>query len=336
MPMKPWEMDVAIGTDTFGDRSDLLKVAVAADRAGLRNFWITESLGRDAFTALTSIAEVTKTIGLGTGIVNTYARTPTATALAAASVMEIMDGRTFNLGVGSSGKQLIEKLHGVPFDRPMSRMQEFVQVIDHIFRTGTVPDGGDIFATQGVDVTVPLPPREQLKIFIAGLTPRTIEITGGYADGWLPLWPSKTRGVDALETLRAAATAAGRPMPEIAPYIYGVVSGDPAMVQLVRRTLAWYIAANGVAYRHMFERMGYVDETAEICALWEAGDREKARHIVDQAMFDDTTLTGEPEEFERNVEAFRAAGIDRPVLRLPEGLDAQEMVAMIARLERAA
>lgn len=329
-------MDIALGGDTFSDRKDLLKVAVAADRVGIKNFWMTEGMGRDAFAQLTELAEGTENIGLGTGIVNTFARTPTATAQAAATVMEVMGDRTFNLGLGSSGKALIEKFHGVPFDRPMARLEEFVQIIDCIFSTGRVPEPMEIFKTQGIKVGFDVPARERLKIFVAGLTPRSIAITGKYADGWLPIWPSKTRQSEELQTLLAAAKEAGRPAPEIAAYIYGVVSDQPDHIQLVRGTLAWYIARNGVVYRHMFERMGYKAEADEICELWDAGKGDEARHVVNQAMLEDTALMGELPEFEKSVGEFHAAGITRPVLRFPEGTPLEDMLGMLAKLERQA
>lgn len=330
----PLELDMAIGSDGL-TRDEIVSVAVAAEHAGLKNFWVTEGTGRDAFSVLTSVALATQRIGLGTGIVNIFARTPTATAQAAASLMELMGDRTFNLGLGASGKALIEKFHGIPFEHPMARMQEFIQIVDQIFKTGKVPAEGTVFKTQDVKTGVRAD-RSRLKIFVAGLTPRTIQITGEYADGWLPIWPSKSRGMEALATLRSAAEGAGREMPTVAAYIYGVVSDDPKLVQLVRGTLAWYLAANGVAYRNMFNRMGYEREANEICDLWTEGKRDEARQIVNQEMLEDTSLFGDVQQFEQSVQEFRAAGIDRPILRFPEGTPMQDILNMLGKLNQSA
>src|ERR1700761_3364517 len=138
------DIDISIGTSEF-TRAQLLLIARAADGLGVGTVFLTEGAGRDPFSVLTEMALQTRRIGLGTGIVNVFSRTPTALAQCTASVMELMGDRPFYLGLGTSGKQLMEKYHGVPFDRPVSRLQETVQVIDYAFTTGALPDGGDIF-----------------------------------------------------------------------------------------------------------------------------------------------------------------------------------------------
>lgn len=336
MTAKPWEMDIAMGGETFADYRDLVKVAVAADRAGIQNFWLTERLGRDAFALLAPIAAATENIGLGTGIVNTFGRTPAMMAQTTATLMEQMGDRPFNLGIGSSGKQLVEEFHGVPFATPMARLEEYIRILDSIFTTGKTPAGGTIFSTEEIRVHFELPDRKRLKIWVGSLTPRSIEITGKYADGWLPVWPSKSRGVEAVTHLEDAAAAAGRPTPEIAAYIYGVVSEREDLVQLLRGTLAWYIGANGVVYHNLFKRLGYEREADEIADLWHAGKRDEARHVVDQAMLEDTVMMGELPEFEAAADAFRAAGMTRPILRFPEGTSLEDTLAMLAKLERSA
>lgn len=335
MGIKASDIDLALIGDSRS-MDDVVQVAQAADRAGIKNFWMTEGTGRDAFSVLTTVALNTERIGLGTGIVNTWSRTPLGIAQATRSVMELMGDRRFNLGIGSSGKALIEKFHGVGFDRPMARLEEYVRIIDHIFETGRVPGPGKIFATQDVAVGKPgldLPARDRLKIYVAGLTPRSIEITGRYADGWLPIWPSKRYGVAAIDALRAAAAGAGRRAPAVSSYVYGVISDDPRLVQLVRGTLAWYIAANGVVYRNMFDRMGYGKEVSAIVDLWNAGDHDGARHIVDQAMLEDVSLFGAPEQFEASLRGFEDADIERVILQFPPTTSTADMLTMIEALE---
>lgn len=334
------DIDLAVIIDSRS-RDDLIRIAVEADRIGISNFWVTETMGRDAFSVLTSIALRTNQIGLGTGITNIWARTPSALAQATATVMEVMGDRTFNLGIGGSGKSLIEKLHGIPFDKPMGRLEEYVRIIDHIFTTGNLPGPMEIFTTQEMPMARAgkregvgglFGDRDRLKIFVAGLTPRSLATTGKYADGWLPIWPSKSRGVEALETLREAADSVGRPMPDVSSYIYGVISDDPRLIQLVRDTLAFYVAANGVAYQHMFERMGYENEVAEIIDLWQEGKRDEARTVVNQAMLEDTSLIGELPAFEAGIEQFRAAGVERPILQFPPATSTEDIMSMLAKL----
>jgi alkanesulfonate monooxygenase SsuD/methylene tetrahydromethanopterin reductase-like flavin-dependent oxidoreductase (luciferase family) len=326
------DLDIAIGGNERS-RADAVLLARVADGLGIGNLWVTEGTGRDAFSLLTEMALATSRIGLGTGIVNVFGRTPSALAQAAASVLEVMGDRRFNLGLGTSGKALMQKFHGVPFDRPVSRLREAVQIIDQAFTTGHLPTGGEVFDLGGLPIGIPLQ-RDRLRIFVAGLSPKTLEVTGRFADGWLPIWPSIARGAETVETVRAAAREAGRPEPLVAGYLYGGVGSGAEIHDSVRATLAWYVAANGTAYRGLFERYGYEAEVAKICDLWAAGDRESARQVVDEAMLRDTTLMGEPAEFLAAVQRFIDAGIDRPVLRLPKQLSTPACVHMLAALAR--
>jgi alkanesulfonate monooxygenase SsuD/methylene tetrahydromethanopterin reductase-like flavin-dependent oxidoreductase (luciferase family) len=174
--------------------------------------------------------------------------------------------------------------------------------------------------------------RERLRIYLAGLSPKTLELTGRFADGWLPIWPSISRGREALGAVHAAARSAGRKPPAVSGYIYGGVGSGDSLAKDVRATLAWYVAANGTAYRGLFERYGYGEQVNRICELWAAGDREGARDSVDDALLRDTALLGEPEEFLGSVQRFIEAGIDRPVLRLPKQFSTPQCLEMLARL----
>lgn len=328
------DIDVALGGGDF-TRAELVLIARVADRLGVGNLYLTEGTGRDAFVVLTELAMATERIGLGTGIVNVFSRTPSAIAQATASVLEVMGERTFNLGLGTSGKLLMRKYHGVEFDRPVSRMREAVRIIDHAFTTGKLPDGGTIFPLAGLPLGVAAP-RERLRIYVAGLSDRTLEVTGAHADGWLPIWVSVEHGAEQFAVVADAAARAGRPRPTVSAFLYGGVGDDPRLRQFTRATLAWYVAANGTAYRRLFERYGYTEEMATICDLWAAGERERARAAVPDHLLADTALLGEPAEFLAQVDRFVEAGVDRPVLRLQGQLSAAECVAMLGRLAAAA
>ncbi|MTD53181.1 LLM class flavin-dependent oxidoreductase [Amycolatopsis pithecellobii] len=320
-------LDIAVGSRERR-RDEIVRIARAADEAGAGAIWVTESMGRDAFSILTELALTTSRIALGTGIVNVYSRTPTALAQAAASLLELMGTRTLNLGLGTSGRALVEGYHGVPYQRPVARLAETVRVLDTAFSTGKLPPDGTVFPLGGLPLGIDAD-RDRLRLYVAGLTPRTLEVTGAYADGWLPIWPSRSGRGGALRAVETAAEAAGRPRPAVAGYLYTVVGAEPGPL---RATLAWYIAANGTAYRRLFESYGFGEQVERICGLWAAGDRDLARRAVTDEMLDDSTLRGAPTEVLRQAAAFRRAGVDRPVLRLPGQVSTGDCLRMITAL----
>lgn len=325
--------DIALGTDERG-RDDLVRIAHRADDLGVRALWLTEGVGRDVFTVLSQIALATDRIQLGTGIVNVFARTPTMIAQSTASVLEVMGGRNFNLGLGTSGKGLVEKAYGVGFDRPVTRLTETVRIVDAIFLDHETPQRLTVLQTQPFPFGVAAD-RDRLRIYVAGLGSRSLRVTGQHADGWLPIWPS-VRHFDALraEVERAAADAR-RPRPEVVGYAYGVVGEDERSRRIVRDTLAWYIAANGSAYRHLFERYGYVDEVRRIGKLWADGRRDEARQAVPDDMLDDTSIVGAPDQFLAQVGRIAAAGVDRVVWRVPRQIATDEVLTMLDQLSTA-
>lgn len=328
-------IDLAINTESR-PIDEIVLVAQAAERAGIRTLWLTEGTRLDVFSVLAVVADRTEQIGLGTGIVNTFSRTPLALAQSSNTILEILGAeRTFALGLGSSGKSLIEKFYGVPFTTPMARLEEYVRTIDHIFSTGSVPGPQQFFQSQGVAVArrgSQLADRNRLSVFVAGLSPRSIDITARYADGWLPIWQSKSRGAKAVAELESSARDAGRGRPQICAYIYGVVSDDEALIALVRGTLAWYIAANGTVYANLFERVGYGAEVERITALWRSGDHDAATRAVTREMLEDVSLMGEGADFSRRVTEFTAMGIDRVVLQFPPSLGTEVILSMIDKL----
>ncbi|MCW2743423.1 MAG: 5,10-methylenetetrahydromethanopterin reductase, partial [Blastococcus sp.] len=248
-----------------------------------------------------------------------------------ATLLELMPGRDLHLGLGTSGRALVEKFHGIPFDRPVTRLSEVLGIVDTAFATGRLPGPGAVFSTESVALRLPAS-RASLKLFVAGLGGRTLQVAGSSADGWLPIWPSSRGFPQMLDTVRAAAAEAGRPRPLVAAYVYGVVSAEPRMVDRVRASLAWYVAANGTAYRRLFTDYGYGDEVAEICARWASGDRVGAAHGIPAEMLADCTLTGDTPAFLAGATRLRHLGIDVPVLRFPTRITADECVDMVTRL----
>ena len=174
---------------TGEDWSDVVEYVREAERLGVDFAWSAEAWGQDAVTAVAYLAAVTSRIRLGTGIMQITARVPAMMAMTALSLDRMTGGR-FALGLGVSGPQVVEGMHGVRFNRPLGRLRETLDIVEMALR-------GERIAYEGRHFTLPLPdgegkaialsmtPRPELPIYLATLAPRSLELTGERAQGWL-------------------------------------------------------------------------------------------------------------------------------------------------------
>ena len=256
---------------------------------------------------LTEIGLETGRIELGTGIVNIYGRSPATLAQAAASLSELLDGRAFNLGLGTSSRAVVEGLHGLPFERPFQRMAEALRLIRLALAGQRLELRGEVFRTGGFRLGVV--PRGPVRLFVAGLARPMLAVTGRYADGWLPNLPSR-RGFPALrDEVAAAAAQAERPMPTTAAYLYTMLGDEADAEASLRRTIAWYLASGGAGYRSLFRRYGYGDLVDQVAASWAQGRRTEARALVTTELIRDVCLVGPARTIPERRRLCRAARI---------------------------
>ncbi|HEX8969015.1 MAG TPA: LLM class flavin-dependent oxidoreductase, partial [Chloroflexota bacterium] len=180
--------DVHVSLSTGYARADLVDLALATEELGYGGLWLTELAGRDAFSVLTEVGLKTKRIQVGTGIVNHFGRSPFTLAQSAASLSEILGGRSVNLGLGASSRAVIERLHGLAFDRPFSRMAETLQLVRLALAGERLDFDGQVFHTRGFSLGVR--PCGPVKLYVGGLAGPMLRVVGGLADGWLPILPS--------------------------------------------------------------------------------------------------------------------------------------------------
>ena len=318
------------------DDSDLIAVAQAADRLGYHSFWTGESWGRDAFTVLTMLACHTERIGLGTGIVTVYSRTPGLIAQSVASLDCISGGRAI-LGLGSSGRIVIEDWHGVKFDYPVSRTREYIEIVRLALAGERVNYEGRFYQLKRFRMGV-APVQERIPIYIASLGQRNLELTGELADGWLPIWTHCEKLPEVKAPLLAAAVAAGRTGDDVttAPQILSCASDDEETIanaiRQARAHMAFYIGGMGRYYYDLFCRYGYQEEGDAVRRAWAEGDRGAAAAAITDEMVDSITAIGSPNECRRKMERFRANGVDLPLVAFPHGTERETMLGTLEAL----
>jgi F420-dependent oxidoreductase-like protein len=296
------------------------------EEAGVDAVWVSEAYGFDAVSRLGYLAARTKRMQIGAAILNIYSRTPAALAQTAAGLDELSDGR-FILGLGSSGPQVIEGFHGVPYDRPLLRMREIMEICRMIWRR-------DVLEYHGKAYTLPLPPeqgtglgkplkilthpvRDRIPIYLASLGERSVELTAEMAEGWLPIFfvPEKADQIWGAPLKRGFA----RRDPSLGPL--EILAGGTLAIgenlehlrDLERPHLALYVGGMGARSKNFYNdlacRYGYEREAAVIQDLYLSGRKKEAEAAVPPGLLDALSLIG-PEGYVRDrIAAYKAAGV---------------------------
>jgi F420-dependent oxidoreductase-like protein len=314
-----------------GDPQQSARQAKDLEAAGIDMLWVAELYSFDAVSILGYLAAHTTTIELASGILPIYSRTPTLTAMTAAGLDAVSGGR-FVLGLGSSGPQVIEGWHGVPFDRPLQRTREIIDICRQVWRREKVVHDGVAYqlplpADQGTGLGKPLkiinhPVRPDIPVYIAALGPKNIQLTAEVADGWLPIFFQPDKANDAFGADLAAGAA--RRAESLGPLeiVAGgtlAITDDAAEATRIRdaaRPLtALYVGGMGARdrnfYNQLFCRYGYEAEAAEIQDLYLAGRKDEAAAAIPEEFLAATALAGDEGFVRDRIEAYRAAGVTR-------------------------
>lgn len=301
---------------------------VDMEQAGLDLVSVPEAWGFDAFTRLAYLAARTERVQLATAIINVFSRTPSTIAASAASLDTLSGGR-FVLGLGSSGGQVIEGFHGVPFTKPLSRIVDVIGVCRMAWRREKIVYSGKAVsvplpADQGAGLAKPLnlmdyPLRPDIPIWWAALTPKAVETAAELADGWIPihLIPEKIGDVwgDALAAGRARRAEDRLPF-DIMATVNVAVGEDLPVEELrdrYRAGLALYVGGMGARganfYNDMAVAFGFPDEAKVIQDLYLEGKKEEAAAHVPAEWLEKSQLIGPRSYVKERIGAFKEAGV---------------------------
>jgi len=310
---------VEIGKYLRGGLEDVRLFIQGADALGVDTAWAGESWGQDGPTVLAYLAGQTKRIRLGAGIMQVSARVPAMTAMTALSLNALSEGR-FVLGLGVSGPQVVEGLHGTSYRKPLTRLRETVAICRAAFAGERLEHAGDAF-------TLPLPGGEgkalrldhepaDIPIYLATLGPRALRYTGEVADGWLGTSFSPDCPDAHLSYLRRGAERAGRSLGEMDIAVsVRVEIGDDVDAMIARRKPAVAFSLGGMGsaatnfYNAAYRRAGFEDAAAAVQALWIAGKRDAAARRVPDAMVMQFQALGTPAMVRARFRKYRDIGV---------------------------
>src|SRR3954462_6594031 len=293
---------------------ELLQLAREAESLGYDSAWAAEAWGVDAVTPLAWLGATTKSLKLGTAIMQLPGRSPANAAMTAAT-LDMLSGGRFLMGLGTSGPQVVEGWHRQEWGKPLGKMREYVEIVRAILRRERLEHHGvhsDIPLQGATGLGKPLklmarPLRADIPIYLATVGPKAVEQAFEIADGWLPIFWSPEKARDVFPVDRA------RERFDIAPSVPAIVTDDVESGRtMLKQYYSFYVGGMGARgknfYNDLFARYGYEAEAAEIQELFLGGQQREAAGTVPDAFVDEVALIGPLDRIRDRLAAWRESG----------------------------
>ncbi len=297
--------------------SGLVDVARQAEALGYDRAWVAEAGTNDAFGVLTSCACATERIGLATGVLPIFTRTPSLMAQSAATLQDVCGGR-FTLGLGVSSPVVVSRWNAVAFDRPLARVREYTGVVTELLSGAKVSRDDGLYPVRGYRLLLhrPDPPPP---VVLGALGPKMLAAAGEVSAGALLNFVGVHAVADALGHVRDGAARAGREGDvRTAAFVRVCVTDDTAAAEtFARREVMGYVTVP--SYRSAFAAQGFGDACDEAMRRWESGDRKGAAASLPADMVSALVLYGDAADVRARFAAFRDAGVDEPIAFLVSG-----------------
>jgi probable F420-dependent oxidoreductase len=266
------------------------------EEAGYDSVWSAESTEFDGFTPLVVAAEHSTRLRLATGIVNVYTRGPALLAQTAAAVANVSSGR-FVLGLGASSNVIVEQWNGLPFRRPLAKVEETVEYLRAVL-AGERGTGGFKLAA---------PPDKPVPIVLAALRDRMLGLAARIADGAFTNFLPLSRAAQVVD-------AFARPEKELACRFFSIQGPEDEALAAAKRIFVAY--ATVPVYAEFFRWLGFAAQIDPVVEAWRAGDRKRALELAPEALVREVFLLGPVEAQRERIEEFESAGITTAVLAL--------------------
>lgn len=329
----------------FGNPREAADQVVGLEKAGLDQLWVAEAYGFDSVSLLGYLAAKTERVELGSGILNIFSRTPAALLQTAAGLDNVSGGRAV-IGLGASGPQVIEGFHGVPYDRPLARTREIIDILRRGLRRESVTSDGlyqlPLPQGQGTGLGKPLkllnrPERADVPLWVAALGAKNVAMTAEVADGWLPflIYPEK------VDTVWGQALAAGKakrssdlgPLEVSAGGLLAIGEDVKGLLDQMRPMYALYVGGMGARGKNFYYDMacqfGFEKEAQQIQDLYLDGHKRDAEALVPTEWLEAGNLVGPASYVKERIAAFAAAGITSLQVTPASGTDALAAVSQV-------
>ncbi len=344
------KISMALGAGASLDPVSLARHAKELESAGVDLVWGGEIYGYDLVSTLAFVAGQTSTMELMTGILPIYSRSPALIAQTAMTIDTLSQGR-FVLGLGSSGPQVIEGWHGVPFRKPLAMTRDVIEICRKVWSGDRVEHEGRVFSLplppeEGTGLGKPLklmckPYRRDIPIAVASIGPKNVELTAELANVWQPIhfMPEKFHDVWG-EALHAGKAKRDPELGELQIVAGGTVAlgSGPAVDaarKAVRDNTGFYVGGMGARdknfYNDLFKRYGYEEEAVKIQDLFLSGKRDEAFAAVPDDYIDRASLTGDEGRVRERIEVYKEVGVTYLNIDIPS--DTENPLEVISKVK---
>lgn len=313
-------ISIGLSWQNRADIENFVEQARVADDGGVSTLFTGENWRREAFTPLAVLARETRNAQLGTAIVNVYSRSAAALAEHYATIDELSGGRAI-IGLGSSSANVAEHFAGVPYEKPLRRMREYVEIMNMLISGAPLQYDGELFhLNRGFRLDMD-PPRTHIPVYIAATAPAAVRQAAEIADGWMPIQIPRSQWKAATSEFYEHAREHGRDPSTLTirtpNSIY--VTDDPAPeLEKTRGTVAFYIARMGDGYYNQFVRRGYKEMADAVRTAWAEGGSKAGAEAVPAGFAGEMSFAGSAEACAEHLDELEAAGFNLHAVTIAE------------------
>ncbi len=289
--------DMVLPLNSYDDIESAVDMVRFAEELGYGYVSMGETSGRSVPIVMGLLADRTETIGVTDDVLSPYGRTPSTLGQTAATLQELSDGR-FRLRLGASSPALAEQWHGVDFERPLRRVREAIEVVRQVQSGERLDYDGDFFSPDGMAFEGVVP-EDPAPVDVAALGPKSVEMAGRFADGWVPQLLTVEAMQERMDDLRRGAELGDRSIDDVRVSLNfrcGALADGERARQYARQHVAFMIALYGPYYRKAIGDAGWEGVTEEVSTRWQDGDREGAYEAIPGELLDELVAAGTPED----------------------------------------
>ena len=285
----------------------ILDCAIQLSKSKVDSIWIPETWGMENFSMLSMVSQKSASSKIGSSIINIYSRSPAAIAMGAATVDTISDGRLI-LGLGTSSVPIVEEFHGYKFEKPLARMREYVEIIRMILSGNQVNYSGKIFNLKNFTLLIK-PVRNSIPIYLAAINQRMVDLTWEIGDGVIFYLRPLNELKETIQKMQR------RKKIDVTCQLITCVSEDSekAIVR-AKKTLAFYVSV-GKIYREFLAKNGFQTEVQNIFEEFKKSGFKSNHELVTDNMLKSLVVCGESNQCQKQLQQFRDAGIDLPIVQ---------------------